>query len=228
VVNTRETDEQGKLVAIYKEFPAHLSPIEFGKSWENPGDFTTSDIESILLRYKLGDTGRKIDEENPFDKYKHLLEKYVPKAVDPQKKSQSLGVVEQGIVDKIGKDGDEDKILHQIAGVDKDGKLPNSGKETIQEGEAHKINAAGTIFEGIYNQMKQAAHGETPEEQRQYFIENIAPKAEMHIGEIQSKNLTNQDIYQEIWTKMSAYIMRYNGTPRFEEKNKTYPLPTQG
>jgi hypothetical protein len=76
VINTRESSEQGKLVAAYKEFPADLPPIEFGKPWTIPGFYTTSDVESVLLKYKIGDIGeRKINEPNPFDEYKSRFTK---------------------------------------------------------------------------------------------------------------------------------------------------------
>src|SRR5438270_9822363 len=67
VMNTHKTDDQGKLVGYYKEFPVELPPIEFGKPWNVPGLFQTSDVDSLLLRYKKGDNGRRIDEGNPFD-----------------------------------------------------------------------------------------------------------------------------------------------------------------
>lgn len=89
-----------------------------------------------------------------------------------------------------------------------------------QEGEPVGSPAYKDIFEGVYDQMRQAASGKTPGEQGQQFVESIAQKIPMHIGDIESQNLTNEDIYQEIWGKMSAYIMRYNGTPRFEEKKQ--------
>jgi hypothetical protein len=76
IVNIGETNEQGKLIAAYKEFPADLPQIEFGRPWKIPGFYHTSDVESILLKYKIGDIGHKIDEPNPFDKYINLLKKY--------------------------------------------------------------------------------------------------------------------------------------------------------
>jgi hypothetical protein len=79
VVNTRESDRGEKLVAAYKEFPAQLPSVELGKPWEIPGFCTTSDVESVLLKYKIADpnqnVGRKIDDPNPFDKYQSLLRK---------------------------------------------------------------------------------------------------------------------------------------------------------
>lgn len=95
-----------------------------------------------------------------------------------------------------------------------------SGQLPAKEGEDANSPAYKGIFEGVYDQMRQGASGKTPEEQGQRFIEGIAQKAQMHIGEIQSGNLTNQSIYQEIWAKMGAYINRYNGTPRFEQKKQ--------
>jgi hypothetical protein len=80
VVNTRESDKRGELVAAdIEQYPAQLPPMEFGKPWKIPGFYTTSDVESILLRYKVAvsghDVGRKIDGPNPFDKYQSLLRK---------------------------------------------------------------------------------------------------------------------------------------------------------
>ena len=79
IVNTRETTEQGKVIAAAKESPAQLPPVEFGKPWKIPGFYTTSDIESVLLRYKVAvpghNVGRPRDEPNPFDKYQSLLRK---------------------------------------------------------------------------------------------------------------------------------------------------------
>lgn len=95
-----------------------------------------------------------------------------------------------------------------------------SGQLPAKESKDASSPAYKAIFEGVYDQMRQGASGKTPEEQGQRFIEGIAQKAQMHIGEIQSGNLTNQSIYQEIWAKMGAYIMRYNGTSRFEQKKQ--------
>jgi hypothetical protein len=79
IVNTRETDKQGKLIADEKASPAQLPPVEFGNAWKIPGFYTTSEVESILLRYKMAadghDVGHKIDSPNPFDKYINLLRK---------------------------------------------------------------------------------------------------------------------------------------------------------
>lgn len=82
------------------------------------------------------------------------------------------------------------------------------------------LNAGQRIFDGVYDQIRKAALGKTPEDKGQRFVEEIAQKAQMHIGDIQSRNLTNKDVYQEIWSKMDAYIMRYDKDPRFEEKKK--------
>ena len=190
-----------------------------------------------------------------------------PKAMPEKAVEAPLGQAKQTIVARIDQDGDEDKVLQDIAGTDN--KLPGGplrirpmsingvdydpyhppklyrnpdgtteyrggkplkdtgsvevstpGQEHSQETEATNAPAYKAIFEGVYDQMRQAAYGKTPEEQGQRFIESIAQKVPMHIGEIQSQNLTNQAIYQEIWGRMGAYIMRYNGTPRFEEKKQ--------
>jgi hypothetical protein len=67
VVNTRETIRRGKLVAAHtKQYPGHLPAVELGKPWEIPGFYTTSDAESIILKYKIAspnyaDVDQKID-----------------------------------------------------------------------------------------------------------------------------------------------------------------------
>lgn len=80
IINTRETIKRGKLVAVYKEYPAHLPLIELGKSWKSPGFYATSDVESVLLKYKVTapeqNMGRKIDDPNPFDTYEDILKRY--------------------------------------------------------------------------------------------------------------------------------------------------------
>lgn len=81
VVNTRETVRRGKLVAAHTEqYPGYLPAVEFGQPWDLPGFYITSDVESILLKYKkasnnYADVDRKIDGPNPFDTYKSLLSK---------------------------------------------------------------------------------------------------------------------------------------------------------
>jgi hypothetical protein len=76
LVNARETHEQKKIIAASGEYPLELPPLEFGKPWNASGFYHTSDIESLLLRYKIAakDTtqGRKIDSPNPFDKYAEM------------------------------------------------------------------------------------------------------------------------------------------------------------
>ncbi len=92
-----------------------------------------------------------------------------------------------------------------------------------EKNEEVKLSAYRVLFEGVYDQMRQGAiriGRKTPEQKGQRFVEEIAQRAQSHIGEIQSQNLTNQAIYQEIWDKMSAYIMRYNGTPKFEDMKR--------
>lgn len=89
-----------------------------------------------------------------------------------------------------------------------------------EKNEAVELPAYKILFEGVYDQMRQGAIGRTPEKKAQFFVEEIEQRAQSHIGEIQSQNLTNQAIYKEIWDKMGAYIMRYNGTPRFEDTKR--------
>jgi len=93
-------------------------------------------------------------------------------------------------------------------------------KEPGQESESVGTPAYQAIFEGVYDQIQQWAPGRTPEEKGKWFIDCIAQKVPMHILEIESRNLTNEDIYQEIWKKMSSYIERYKGTSKFEEKKQ--------
>ena len=75
IVNTGESERTGALVAAAKPFPAQLPPIAFGEPWNIPGFYQTSDVESILLGYKMGDIGHKIDEPIPFEKYRHYFKK---------------------------------------------------------------------------------------------------------------------------------------------------------
>jgi hypothetical protein len=74
IVNTRESERKGQLVAAYsKGIKARLPEITFGEPWRIPGFYTTTEIESILLKYKIGDIGDKIDEPIPFEKYRHYF-----------------------------------------------------------------------------------------------------------------------------------------------------------
>ena len=72
LVNVGASHDQGKIVSASGKYPVELPPLEFGKPWDVPGFFKTSDVDSLLLRYEMaaeGKTpGRKIDTANPFDK----------------------------------------------------------------------------------------------------------------------------------------------------------------
>lgn len=145
-----------------------------------------------------------------------IPERQVPKAenlqpkIEPEKSVKiSLGQAEQTIVVRAGQDDDEDKSFQDVVGSG----LSKENKSAVPP-------AWKAIFEGVYDQIRQGAYGKTPKEKGHYFTERIAEKVPMHIGEIESQNLTNQAIYEEIWKEMSAYIMRYDGTLRFEEKKK--------
>lgn len=101
---------------------------------------------------------------------------------------------------------------------------PRTTLNKIAEGDSEYLTAkksrARVLFEGVYEQLKKGMHGNTPEEKGQRFVEGIAQKANMHIGEIKAQNLTNQSIYQEIWGRMSEYVMRYSSSTRFDEKKQ--------
>ncbi|RJQ24858.1 hypothetical protein C4577_06970 [Candidatus Parcubacteria bacterium] len=66
----------------------------------------------------------------------------------------------------------------------------NSVGQESNKDRAKSLNAGKIIFDGVYDQIRRAAYGKTSEEQGQRFVEWIAQKAQMHIGEIQSQNLT--------------------------------------
>jgi hypothetical protein len=82
IVNTRETEDTGKLVAAHNpQYGSRLPAIEFGLSWNIPGCFSTSDVESLRLRYKVVPRGSLSAGEqqrpDPFERYKSLLRKHV-------------------------------------------------------------------------------------------------------------------------------------------------------
>ncbi len=76
------------------------------------------------------------------------------------------------------------------------------------------------IFENVYNQLKQPSASATPERQAELFLSGLADGAQRHIDDIESKGVTNQQIYQEMWQKMAEYISRYQNDPRFEKKKE--------
>jgi hypothetical protein len=84
IVNVRETIQTGKLIAAYsKDFPAPLPRIDFNKPWTIPGNFRTSSVREVFLRYKIADSdsnaGRKLGIPDPFKKYDALFRKYIPR-----------------------------------------------------------------------------------------------------------------------------------------------------
>jgi len=83
IVNTNESEKQGKLVIGRYAPNITPPPIEFGKPWKIPGFYTTTEVDSVLLRYKVvapgKEVGHKIDSPNPFDKYQRLLGRLAPK-----------------------------------------------------------------------------------------------------------------------------------------------------
>lgn len=80
IVNTGESVRTGRLVAAYRDFPAKLPQVQFGKSWNIPGFYRTTGVERILLRYKIAPEGHSvgsaIDGPNPFDKYQNIVKTY--------------------------------------------------------------------------------------------------------------------------------------------------------
>jgi hypothetical protein len=78
IVNTRESERTGRLVAAAQPFSARLPPIAFGESWRIPGFYTTTEVERMLLGSQFGDIGNKIDEPIPFTKYHHYFRKPAP------------------------------------------------------------------------------------------------------------------------------------------------------
>ena len=69
-VNTWESERTGNIVAVYQYLYKNLPPIAFGEPWNIPGFNPTSDVQSLLLKYKIGDSGHKIDAPIPFEKYR--------------------------------------------------------------------------------------------------------------------------------------------------------------
>lgn len=134
-----------------------------------------------------------------------------PAEVKPIEKP--LGAPEQAIIQTIKQDSDPDNTLRDIAGL--------NNTEDSQGSETEKpMRASDVIFNGVYDQIRQGTWGRTAEEKGKHFIEGVALKADMHLSEIQSGNLTNQQVFAEVWAKMDAYIGRYAGTSRFEGKKQ--------
>ena len=78
IVNTRESERTGNIVAVHQYFYQDLPPITFGEPWRIPNFYRTSAVESILLGNQFGDTGNKIDEPIPFTKHRHYFRKPTP------------------------------------------------------------------------------------------------------------------------------------------------------
>ncbi len=78
--------------------------------------------------------------------------------------------------------------------------------------------ASQKIFDGAYEQLRKGAYGKTVEQQGANFVADIAGGAERHVRPINAENLTNETMFQLIFTKMGKYVMKYRGDPRFESK----------
>jgi hypothetical protein len=80
VVNTRETERSGRLVAAYSAGrPTPLPKLEFGRPW-SVAELHTSDVTALLLQYKVAEgspgLGRRVDQPNPFPICKALLRRH--------------------------------------------------------------------------------------------------------------------------------------------------------
>ncbi len=186
----------------------NFTPIETGAG-EAAANFS-ADAQRAKVKDSLGGSSNSTDNSpnlpgGPYNPRPMTIEGITYEPLSPPKLYRNAdGTTEYrgGVPIKTGNSSDIASIREQL-------KL---------EAEKTTPPAYKAVFEGVYDQMRQGAFGKTPEEQAQRFVEDIADWAERRIGEINSGNLTNEDIYREMWGKMSGYISRYSGTSRFEEK----------
>lgn len=72
VVDIAASMEKGKGVGAYKPQNIPFATIKFGNPWELPSYKTTSEVESVLIRYKIANPnskdGRKLNLPDPFEK----------------------------------------------------------------------------------------------------------------------------------------------------------------
>lgn len=118
-------------------------------------------------------------------------------------------------------DSNTDEIRNLSAGAKKE-IVGHVSKEIVPKTEqtAERKSQSEKIFENVYDQLKQPPSYFEPEKHVELFLAGLADGAQRHIDEIESRGLTNQQIYQEIRQKMDEYVGRYQNDPRFEKKKE--------